>query len=114
MPDAHPALSSGTLESAASVDGVAYSPSPMPNSVNPTIAITRDCPTSRNVNVVSTMPVPVVQQPNSIGLRGPIFWSNFSPTRMVPRTPTRYPTVKRPDCSDDTPAPHRTHTDTPQ
>src|SRR5689334_18743111 len=104
MPEAEPALSGGTFDRAASVDGVAYNPKPTPNSVNPTKAATRYWRASRNVVVVSRIPPAVIQQPVSIGFRGPIFCRSFSPTRIVDRIAIRYPAVSKPDCSEDNPA----------
>lgn len=43
----------------------------------------------RNVNEHSTMPMPVMIDPQSMGLRVPNFWSSFSPTRIVARIATR-------------------------
>lgn len=40
------------------------------------------CPISRWVIISSTQATMTMTEPQIIGLRGPNFWSSFSPTRM--------------------------------
>lgn len=61
-------------------------------------------PISRKVMEHIRMPTPVMMLPHSIGFFGPNRCSSFSPTRMVARIATRYPSVSSPDCNDDRPA----------
>ncbi len=87
IPDAEPAFSSGTEVKAASAEGVAYKPRPIPKKVKPIVATILYWAVSRWVKAFKKIPKAVIAHPKTIGLRGPHFCNSFSPTLMAIKIP---------------------------